>query len=203
MRRPVRGQPRSERAVSTETFLRTEHLHALACISIHARKSFRVKAAVPPEERGFSSHKRPDAEAGATKSTALRCTRSKSTRSWPNLALWPTRPEPGVRVGAAGPENQRPGRRAGDDAALRASSSNYSGLGVHIANGGIKRKVRLASRITLGVSAIGKVCASSRRSGLAAGRTGCAGWLGRSVYWRAAKPSRKTVVMSSASWLVG
>jgi hypothetical protein len=120
--------------------------------------------------------------------------------------IWPCGPR-GQNLASVwapqGQRNQRPGRRAGDDAALRASSSNYPGLGVHIANGGIKRKVRLASRITLEVSAIGKVCASSRRSGLAAGRTGCAGWLGRPVYWRAAKPSRKTVVMSSASWLVG
>jgi hypothetical protein len=42
-------------AVSTETFLRTDHLPALACISIRARESYRVKAAAAHGERGFSS----------------------------------------------------------------------------------------------------------------------------------------------------
>src|ERR1700733_14103345 len=39
--------------VSTETFLRTEHLPALACISLRARESYRVKAAAPPGERAI------------------------------------------------------------------------------------------------------------------------------------------------------
>src|ERR1700735_4747942 len=75
------GPPGPGRAVSTETFLLAEHLSALACISLRARKSFRVKAAAPPGERGFSSQNGPDAEAGTIKSTALRYTRAKRTQS--------------------------------------------------------------------------------------------------------------------------
>ena len=54
---------------------------ALACIGFRARKSFRVKAAAPPGERGFSSQNGRDAEAGTTTSTAFHYTRAKLTQS--------------------------------------------------------------------------------------------------------------------------